>query len=268
MNHIPISISTVICRSQSLEEALHSIAAAGFSYVEICPWHAFELLEQDLRALLQKLKLKIGTIHLPFKDYDITHLDDRERDGILTRLEKLIELAPSYNIPVLVLHPNSSEVKSREELALRQELFLASVSRLEKKAAEANVVLALENMMGPRGIRFGSHADEIIDWVHHKADQRWGVCIDTTHSVFNEEDPIVSIAAAGSKLAAIHASDTQPKKHNHALLGNGVVDWQGFVRCLREINYQGLFTLEIYETENWHSDLREAKAFTGKLLEG
>lgn len=256
----PISISTVICRSQSLDEALRAIASAGIRHVEIFPGHTSALVEKDYRPLLEELDLQIGTIHLPFVGMDISNLDDDERQRTLHALAEIIVVAPKYEVPVIILHPNSyPRVDDKVEFDLRQEAFMKSVTWLMDYASAANVRFAIENMIGPRGTRFGSFADEVIAWVKEQDNPLLGVCIDTTHGILNGEDIEAAVWEAGDLLIAIHASDNVPGKHLHAMLGRGNIDWQSFVTALTKVDYQGLFTMEIYETEAWEADLAIAR---------
>ena len=43
------------------------------------------------------------------------------------------------------------------------------------------------------------------------------------------------------------------------LYQGGEVDWLSFVGALRNVEYRGLFTMEIYETEDWRCDLKIAR---------
>ena len=263
----PISISTVICRSKPLDEALKAIAAVGIRYVEIFPGHTSALVEEDYRALLTELDLQIGTIHLPFAGMDITNPDHKERQRVLAALAEIIAVAPRYQVPVIILHPNSyPRVDTKKEFDQRQDIFMDSVAWLMGYARGANVRFAVENMIGPRGTRFGSVADEVIEWVKEQDSPLFGVCIDTTHGILNGEDMERAILEAGDLLIAIHASDNVPGKHLHAMLGRGDVDWPGVTSALRQVNYQGLFTMEIYETDAWEADLAIARTRAEEVI--
>lgn len=243
-----------------LDQALRAVAEAGFGFVEISPGHAFALAERDHAALLDDLGLKIGTVHLPFVGMDISSLDDRARQETLRSLALLIDASQRYEVRTLILHPNSYErVRNRQEYVLRQQAFAQSVAWLTARAYEANTRLAIENMIGPRSTRFGSFAGDIIHLVKEEDNPVLGVCLDTTHGILNGEDIVGAVFDANEHLIAIHASDNLPGKHLHAVPGRGEVDWLSFVGALRNVEYRGLFTMEIYETEDWRCDLKIAR---------
>lgn len=260
MEKWPVSISTVICRSMPLDQALRAVAEAGFRFVEISSGHAFALVKTDYMALLDDLHLKIGTVHLPFVGMNISSLDDGARQETLGSLGRLIDASQRYAVPTLILHPNSYErVRDRQEYVLRQQAFARSVAWLTERAFEANTRLAIENMIGPRSTRFGGFASDIIHWVREEGNPVLGVCLDTTHGILNGEDIVSAVFDAKEQLIAIHASDNLPGKHLHTVPGRGEVDWFSFVSALRQVGYEGLFTMEIYETKNWQCDLKIAR---------
>ncbi|NLK08648.1 MAG: sugar phosphate isomerase/epimerase [Firmicutes bacterium] len=252
----PISISTVIGRNKPLEEVLRAISCAGFRLVEIFPGHIPELMTKDHRPLLAELGLQIGTIHLPFVGKDITDPDSGKRKGVLEELKGIIKCAPKYEVPMFILHPNSySVVQDEDDYHTRQAAFEDSVTQLIPHARKAGARLAIENMIGSIDERFGCFAFEIAHWVQKQDDPVLGACIDTTHAILNGEDIEQAVLEAGSWLVAIHASDNIPGEHLHALPGRGDMNWEDFVCALKRVNYQGLFTMELYETEAWKSDL-------------
>ena len=45
-------------------------------------------------------------------------------------------------------------------------------------------------------------------------------------------------------LAALHVHDNFGIKDEHNIPGNGIIDWDGFVKALVDIGYDGVFSLE------------------------
>ena len=54
------------------------------------------------------------------------------------------------------------------------------------------------------------------------------------------------ILHVGSRLHALHIADNEGERDQHMMpYGRGNVDFECVIRALREINYEGLFNLEI-----------------------
>ena len=77
-------------------------------------------------------------------------------------------------------------------------------------------------------------------------DDCFGICLDTGHLNLDDKDQRNFILKAGKRLKALHIADNEGSADQHMMpFGKGKVNFEEVVSALREINYDGLFNLEI-----------------------
>ncbi len=54
-----------------------------------------------------------------------------------------------------------------------------------------------------------------------------------------------AVRAAGPRLIHVHASDNHGEKDEHLVPGKGTIPWDGVTKALREIGFDGPFTVEL-----------------------
>jgi sugar phosphate isomerase/epimerase len=57
-------------------------------------------------------------------------------------------------------------------------------------------------------------------------------------------------------LCHLHIHDNFGKSDDHSMLFEGNIDWKGFVKVLKKINYQGVFMFELRKKTNNEKTLR------------
>ena len=60
-------------------------------------------------------------------------------------------------------------------------------------------------------------------------------------------------------LCNLHIHDNFGKSDDHSMLFEGNIDWEGFVKGLKEINYQEVFMFELRKKTNNEEMLRTIK---------
>ena len=74
----------------------------------------------------------------------------------------------------------------------------------------------------------------------------FGICLDTGHLNLKDKDQRNFILKAGKRLKALHIADNQGETDQHMMpYGRGNIDFDEVIRALREVDYEGLFNLEI-----------------------
>ena len=79
-------------------------------------------------------------------------------------------------------------------------------------------------------------------------DDCFGICLDTGHLNLSSDnnDQRNFILKAGKRLKALHIADNEGKADQHLMpFGKGRINFEEVVSALREIDYEGLFNLEI-----------------------
>jgi len=71
-----------------------------------------------------------------------------------------------------------------------------------------------------------------------------GLHIDTFHMHLEEKDPAAAIREAGDRVFHVHACE-----NDRGVPGTGQVNWEEIFKALREINYQGIVSIESFTPE-------------------
>lgn len=244
-----IAVSTSIGRAEPLSDLMRQIADSGFYCVELGYGH-LETPEDvgPIVELAEGLNIEITTLHLPFSGLDISNPDESARREACDVLIKYVEQMGKHGLKMGVFHPNSyANASTEDELNVRNAFAVSSIKQIVDVAAREGVVLALENMPGRSDrLRNGRTTSELMEILDKVDSDHIGVCIDTLHAHMNHFPPHEEIAVAGSRLIALHASDSIDHGHNHLVPGLGELDWRKIAQALERVDYKGVFTMEVY----------------------
>jgi len=249
----PIVISTWVYFWEPLEQVLRKIADAGYTNVEI--WgdktHLDPRISPDITALkdlLNRLHLKVHSLHAPFSDVDISSLDEEERENSLELIKKSMEFCTEVEGGIVIIHPYSTEISGDDQSYLRaKNKTKDSLYTLVTLAEELGIRLAVENLPGIGGWSFGIEVSKLSKLVSKINNPHLGLCLDTGHVFVGRESVSLSkdVLACGKDLVALHIQDTDGKKDRHWLPGEGIIDWARFLKDLIFVDYRGALTLEI-----------------------
>ena len=236
------------CFFRSLEvEDLKAVKAAGINCIELSYRYEeyLEVLDFPNRAEEYAKNaalagLGIWSIHLPFsRQWDISSTDAEIRNQIIETNKRLIQAAGRIGIQTAVLHP-SSEPIAQEEREKRLQLSREAILELQKTAAQAGVVLAVENL--PRTC-LCNQADEMIRLLDGTGAT---VVFDTNHSLQQDNVTFLkALAKAGLTVQSLHISDYDGVDERHRLPGIGINPWNSILDTLEEIGYRGPLMYEV-----------------------
>ena len=125
------------------------------------------------------------------------------------------------------------------------------MGQLLEFVADTDFTICLENLRPNPTV---ADADKILEWIHLLGGKNLGICLDTGHlHVANISKKTTTqsqgdfIRRAGSYLQATHinGNDGTDDYHLAPFAIKNSVHWPEVVTALREIGYDGLFTLEI-----------------------
>ena len=237
------------------EKAIEYVAKAGFnawdfSLFDLCRYNRREkrvietnhpLASKDYLSFVRELK-KIGInsgivcnqTHAPFPT---------EAPEIRDVLKKAIECTAEVGAEVCVIHP---------QLMLTPEENARMYMEYLPYAKSCGVKIATENLWvwdGQNGRakhaacstpeNFCKHL-EIID------DKNFVACLDIGHAEMMGDDvsSVSMIKALGNRLAVLHIHDNDKHNDSHQIPFSMNIDFVSIVNALKEINYNGYFTLE------------------------
>jgi len=247
------------------EDAVKRFAEHGIDCSELSDEHGFELLSRNddvhetarkFADFLKEYHFEISQGHLWLK---IKLCAD---DTALEKLFRWIDLYEEIGIKNMVLHcDNLSETSfSREEKVKKN---IEKLRLLAEYIKDKDITICLENLR--------PHTPEETDLVDRSADDllyiieqvgssKFGICLDTGHLNLTDRNQREFILKAGDKLKALHIANNDGSADQHLMPFNrGTVNFPEVVQALKEINYRGVFNLEIPGETGIPLALRDAK---------
>jgi len=213
-------------------------------------YDAVENIDDALPQLTRKHGIAVcggyvgGPLHLPWEEIDA-------EEKLLTPARKLADLGGDY------LNVNSDpkgswgkrERKTDEDLKQQGE----NLSRLAEEIKPLGLRVLLHNHANTNPL----HLDDLKS-VTDYADPAVGVCLDTGWALTSEDDPVECARRLGKRLGGLHLRN-QRGEVPVEWLGEGDMDVAAFLDVLKENNYDGWLTVEL-----WH---RKDVQVTRSLLE-
>jgi sugar phosphate isomerase/epimerase len=246
---LPLAISTSVFARVFTPAHVDALDESTVTAVEIvgpvaqCPFDRPEIM-RDLRARMRDSRVRLHSVHLPYGgQLDLSQVDDGVREEAVRRTEANLCAAVELGSPLAVVHP-SAEPISDGERAERLDASRRSLASLAGTAAELGIRVAVECL--PRTC-LGHTAAELLSVVADTDPAAVGVCIDVNHLNLREPDLRAAVNTLGERLLTLHCSENDGEDERHWLPGDarGVVDWNAFLRGLRDVRYAGPFLYEL-----------------------
>lgn len=214
-------------------------------------WDVPNLSQQEItrfKTSWQESSVKKVVAHVPYL-VNLASLNEELRDKSVKRLGIEISRAIKFSVSLLVLHPGSYGVSTREEGIKR---IIEALNRVLEET-EGSVKILLETMAG-QGTMIGSRFEEIALILKKvQKSEKLGVCLDTAHlfmagydirdykgweSILNEFNKIIGI----EKIGAIHLNDSKTdlssRSDRHACIGEGKLGLQVFQAILKDKRFR------------------------------
>jgi sugar phosphate isomerase/epimerase len=216
------------------EESIKRLADIGWKYFEFYSVHMAGMNKRKepekhfsaLRELCEELGVSILAAH-----------DNTQ--GVPP--EKFMQWAQILGVKTAVLHPRVDQTKEQNLDILKG--WTRWAARFEIRVAVENMHDMIPDIPGRRA--FGATPSELLWLAEQTNPELVGVCWDVNHAHVQKLDQYKAIKELGKHLFHVHATDTTTdSEEQHLLPFEGKVDWKAVITALREINYEGLFSLE------------------------
>lgn len=166
--------------------------------------------------------------------------------GIITYFKRAIECTAEAGGKICVIHPDNN--KGAEENA---EMFL----ELLPFAKEHGVKIATENMWnwdeekGHASVAACTTPESFCRHIDVINDDWFVACLDIGHAEMkgSETSAVELVKALGKRLQALHIHDNDKLNDSHQVPFSMDIDFTAVVKTLKEIGYNGYFTLEAYK---------------------
>jgi sugar phosphate isomerase/epimerase len=249
----------------SPEEAVEEFIKNGINCSELSSEHGLELLNRDVDVVstgkkfaqfINERNFEISQGHLWLK---VKLCSD---DDAIDKLYRWIDMYEAIGIKNMVLHYDrlSGTGLSRRE---RADKNIEKLKILAEYIKNKNITICLENLspnIPDVKELIGHNADDLLYIIERVGSEKFGICLDTGHLNLTENSQREFILKAGKKLKALHIADNQGRSNQHMMpYTRGTVDFKEVVEALREVDYHGLFNLEISGESHIPLELRNEK---------
>ncbi|MCS7272961.1 MAG: sugar phosphate isomerase/epimerase [Fimbriimonadales bacterium] len=212
-----MGIQSYSMRKMGLAQVLNATRSLGLNYIEAYIMHLPHFSPPENWAGLKKTVAQAGIEVLA---YGVVGFDANERNA-----RTIFEFAKLMGIPVITADPAPE-----------------SFAYLPRLCEEFRIYVAIHNH-GPR-TRYDTirSVEEAM-----RGQPEWiGACIDSGHFLRSGEDPIEAVRRFGKRVYAVHLKDVK-NRTQFTILGKGDLDVVGFLRALKEVEFQGCLALEYEE---------------------
>jgi len=84
---------------------------------------------------------------------------------------------------------------------------------------------------------------------------------DTGHFAAQRENVVLALMKLEGMFANVHVSDNNPISTDHLPLGDGIIDWDEFLRVLKRQGYEGYLGLDLGDGPDLEADLKRSLEF-------
>ena len=247
----------------------HGFSATDFGMMNTeAEFYSSDLKKVD--ALLNKEKeladragIEIYQAHGPWRcpPQDFTEEDRKER---LDKMKRSIRAAHILGVKNWVIHPlmpygTSDKNGPNESLTFKVNVEFLKI--LSDTAGEYGITVCLENM--PFTEFSISTPEKILETVDRVAADNVRICLDTGHANVFNLNVAEEVRKIKDKLQVLHVHDNNFGIDSHLFPYFGTVKWKEFGKALKDINFNGVFSLETEPPSSLSDELFEK---TGKFL--
>ena len=262
-----------------IENGFRMIKEAGFDVVDFNIDHCMRcseirtgnfsgFLDQSVEAILEAAKpykeaaakygIGFGQAHAPFP----THVEGENAEyrdqKVLEGLKKCIAICGYVGCPHIIVHPAFNAYETRldpdDEWELNMKMYKALIPDLKKY----HVTCCLENMFTANKGKIYSaicsdfnEADAYIDELNDIAGEKcFAFCLDVGHALLLGLDIYTAIMQVGERLETLHIHDNDGRSDQHLAPYMGILDWERFVKGLRDVEYKGNLSFETFNVLN------------------
>lgn len=234
----------------SPEDMVETMIARGWDCTELSDEHAKVLLERgdaskagrEFKSFCDDHGFSLPQGHF-YLSLNIAHPDAEHRKKLLDDFKSWCELFSVLDIKAGVLHPGGMGWAEGTEPERIKDVIMDSLAVIDSYVDGTPVTVCLENMSSPH---IGQNVDELLKLIEPFNFDNWGICLDTGHLNLAQKNFAQFIHQAGPHLKALHIADNLGVNDDHMLPhSRGKVPWAEVMTALKEVNYQGLFNLEV-----------------------
>lgn len=236
----PVSVWVSYFDEYPVEKAVTLLAQAGYTHGELSIDHLECADPHALRAHLDSLNFTVPQGHTAF------HLGLCCQEGV-DMIKKNLELFGVLGITKAVVHANGGKDLSDGQ---RYACWVKNLEELSRFVEGSGITICLENLFSMPQV---NRVEKLLQLIEDAGGRNMAICLDTGHLHLTNklggenQSQGEFIRKAGPLLQALHIVDNDGLGDTHQMPYSARygVDWVDVMTALRDIDYQGLFNLEI-----------------------
>ena len=186
MNDIPVTFwlsQALNDQNTDLRNALQELAAAGGKYAVLShSWISAIMLDHKLAKVLEKLlaecNITLHDCHSPFGGVlDLNVPEQSLRRQMLLRHKLAMEIAASFGVKTITIHPGSDRFFPEIPLVKHLDLMRASLDELVPYAEKCDMVIAIENSLSR-----AASPEKVVLLKNEYKSKHLGLCYDSGHA--------------------------------------------------------------------------------------
>jgi len=206
---------------------------------------ALAALVSHERELISGAQMELSQAHGPWR-YPPRDYTEEERSERMEKMKHSIRVTAALGCKNWVIHPIMPfgiEDIGTENAQKTWDMNLSFMRELLETAKEYDITICFENMPF---VKFSLSAPaDILRFVKEINDEHFKICLDTGHVAVYKTIPVGdAIRELGSEIRVLHVHDNRYGIDMHLSPYYGIIDWDDFSRALKDINYQGVLSLE------------------------
>ena len=215
-----------------------------------------EIIEyfRPYKEAAEKYGVEFYQAHAPFpswvKDAPVTN------EYMIQVLEKCLMVCTYIGCPYLIVHPFFQSYADALPADEEWNINIRQYSRLIPAIKKYGVTVCLENMFTVNRRKVYAaicqNPDEVnryIDTLNEMAGEKcFAFCLDTGHALLVGSDIYNVIKKIGHRIEALHIHDNDGWDDQHLAPYMGKLDWDRFIKGMREIGYKGALSFETFCT--------------------
>jgi sugar phosphate isomerase/epimerase len=225
-----------------------------------------QVFDTSFYAAVASLQQELGfacTVHLPFLWVDASAMNQSIREASVACLRKAVEQVQPIAVRTYVLHLwGFTTTQIARQLApdgVRQAILEVLIREGERSLAE------LCELVDPRDVCVENLEDTLFE-LALPAIERIGasICLDVGHLAWQGSEPVHFLIEHRDRIREIHLHDAavgfesgQPPVRDHLALGQGHLDYEGFLQALDRIGFEGAVILEVNSQADLEASLTQ-----------
>lgn len=210
------------------------------------------------KKLAEKAGIEISQVHGPWR-WPVQDSTEEDRAERMEKMKKSIRATYVLGCKNWVIHPimpYGIEDANTDAAQSTWDMNIAFMRELLQTAKEYDITICLENM--PM-LNFSiSKPEDILRFAEEINDENFKICLDTGHvSVFKELSLYHEVLRLGKKIRTLHVHDNRNSLDLHMAPYYGIINWDEFALALKEIGFNGSFSLETLPSRKLPDDIFE-----------